>query len=593
MSKARSNVWKLRPVIDATDPVYGAVAGADSGAALNLAITAAFAQGGGTVQLLTPGSYSIETSVLLKSGVHLALGPGVILTAKTGLNAPVMQNATAISSKSVVGITNVGRIATANVLAHGYVAGDMVHLSGASPDNYNGWHRVISAPTSDTFTFYIDQNAGADSGVISVFKAVESNIKISGGKILGNALNTVGSNHGLYLEGVQDFEIDGLLVDGTYHNGVFVSSGVRGRMFRVRGDNVVNGSFNGILIGQTSSLRYVDDLEMVACDGNNCGQDGIIIERGHGIRLIACGGQFNGQTAIKLAKPSDCLALGCWGQYNINGLQIQASGGNRGITVAEGFFNENRDSGIFVNNLDTTLPLRDVIIRGNQCHRNGQNPTSTSYGIAIEPSAGATIDRISIEGNHCNEQVRGLSFGDSGSVTNATVRGNFGSGNTLDIYFGTSLALTSLIYDDNSFPDFTDGFSWTPVLTFDTPGDLNVAYSQQIARYWRTGEKELTLWVNILTSTFTHSTASGNLKITGLPFTTLNVPNFTQLGGGLGWRGITKANYTDINPFILAGGSAINFAASGSGQALAVIGTGDMPSGGTVQLTFQMKIRLP
>lgn len=576
-----------RLVVYAND--FGSKMVSTPGSDINLAITAVNTAGGGTV-VVPAASYTIETTILQKSNVYLDL-TGATLTAATGLNAPVIKNSTAITEKTITGITNVARVATATCTAHGYVASDLVHISGATPDGYNGWHKVITAPTADTFTYYVDKNISADSGTIKVCKYTESNIRIIGGKIVGDAANTTGDNNGVRYTAVKDFQIEGLTVDGTYHTGVQIISGVNGRLFRVRGDNVIHSSHNGIVLGGSSPNTYADNMELVSCQGNANGQDGIICQIGTGQRLIACGGEYNVLSGIKVAAASGVECIGCWGRYNTgHGYQFQGSGGNKNITVMGCDFTENAESGMFLGNIDTVNPALNISIIGNQCHRNGQVASSTNYGIAFEPSASTTLDRVVIQGNQLDEQGRGLSFSASGTMTNFTIIGNRAKGNTSDIQFG-ALDLTTLTWADNDFADFTDGFSFTPVLTFDTAGDLSVVYSQRVGRYVKDGDK-VTVWVNIVTSTFTHTTASGQLKITGLPFAALTLANFTQLGGGLGWQGITKANYTDINPFMTSGNSFVNMAASGSGQALAVISTGDMPTGGTVQLTFQLTYRI-
>lgn len=124
--------------------------------------------------------------------------------------------------------------------------------------------------------------------------------------------------------------------------------------------------------------------------------------------------------------------------------------------------------------------------------------------------------------------------------------------------------------------------SWTPTLTFATAGDLSVVYTTQIGRYLLFGPLVL-YWFNIVTSTFTHTTASGNCQITGLSHSSLNVAGLQNIGG-LRWQGITKANYTDISPRISNNSTTIELSASGSGQAADIIDTADMPTGGDVVL---------
>lgn len=127
--------------------------------------------------------------------------------------------------------------------------------------------------------------------------------------------------------------------------------------------------------------------------------------------------------------------------------------------------------------------------------------------------------------------------------------------------------------------------TWTPTITFATPGDLSVVYSLRDGRYYVFGMMKLVVF-NIVTSTFTHTTASGNLQITGNPFTAINLgvggTFFVGMGNFSSWRGITKANYTQVVPRIAENTTIMSADASGSAQTPATIATGDMPTGGTV-----------
>lgn len=125
-------------------------------------------------------------------------------------------------------------------------------------------------------------------------------------------------------------------------------------------------------------------------------------------------------------------------------------------------------------------------------------------------------------------------------------------------------------------------FEWTPVLTFATPGDVAVTYSEQ-SGYGTKDGRFVSLFFNIVTSAFTHTTAAGNCLVTGSPFTTVNLTNF-RARGAVEFGGITKATYTQV---VLSMGQAdanIRLFASGSGVAAALVNAADMPTGGTVQL---------
>lgn len=134
--------------------------------------------------------------------------------------------------------------------------------------------------------------------------------------------------------------------------------------------------------------------------------------------------------------------------------------------------------------------------------------------------------------------------------------------------------------DANVLDDYEEG-TWTPVITFSTPGDLSVAYSVQAGTYTKIG-RQVTLVASLTTSTFTHSTAAGSLQITGNPFTANASPG--EYVGAVSWQGITKANYTEWKPRLNGATATIDFVGSGSGQSRAALAPADMPTGGTVVL---------
>lgn len=121
---------------------------------------------------------------------------------------------------------------------------------------------------------------------------------------------------------------------------------------------------------------------------------------------------------------------------------------------------------------------------------------------------------------------------------------------------------------------------WTPAITFATPGDFAATYSSQAGSATKTGRLTVATFT-LVTSSFTFTTASGNLQITGIPFT---VAADTGYRAGVRWAGITKAGYTDI--VLNAGTSAtvLLLLASGSGQPTVTVTAADMPTGGSVIL---------
>jgi hypothetical protein len=82
--------------------------------------------------------------------------------------------------------------------------------------------------------------------------------------------------------------------------------------------------------------------------------------------------------------------------------------------------------------------------------------------------------------------------------------------------------------DANTLDDYEEG-TFTPAMTFAVPGDLSVVYTTQEGTYIKVGK--LVFCRLRLICTPTHTTASGNFAITGLPFTSTNTPAFSTGGG--------------------------------------------------------------
>lgn len=132
---------------------------------------------------------------------------------------------------------------------------------------------------------------------------------------------------------------------------------------------------------------------------------------------------------------------------------------------------------------------------------------------------------------------------------------------------------------------YTEGV-WTPTLTMTTPGDLVVAYATREGTWTRIGRMVMLDFV-IQTSTFTFLTALGSLLVSGLPF---NLAGISQTPGKLDWQGITKAGYTEIAAIMQAGGSIIQFVASGSALGRSNITNGNVTTGTQVFLNCSMTI---
>lgn len=90
--------------------------------------------------------------------------------------------------------------------------------------------------------------------------------------------------------------------------------------------------------------------------------------------------------------------------------------------------------------------------------------------------------------------------------------------------------------DPNVLDDYEEG-SWTMGITFATPGDLSVVYSSQSGRYTKIGRAHM-YEGTVTTTTFTYTTATGTLRVSGLPFAPASGVPAVSLGR---WTGVVSA----------------------------------------------------
>jgi hypothetical protein len=185
--------------------------------------------------------------------------------------------------------------------------------------------------------------------------------------------------------------------------------------------------------------------------------------------------------------------------------------------------------------------------------------------------------------------IKQLDATDSSSVSTGSINTAGGVGIAKKLYVGDNIVMASGKGIDFSatsngsgttasevFDDYETG-TWTPTLTFATPGDLAVTYSVQSGGYVKVGRKVTVNFV-ISTSAFTHTTASGALKVSGLPFTANAAVADIGAASALA-QGLTAANYTNFSFYTQTSATHMVMSASAQGQSLLSITTTHMPSG--------------
>lgn len=128
-----------------------------------------------------------------------------------------------------------------------------------------------------------------------------------------------------------------------------------------------------------------------------------------------------------------------------------------------------------------------------------------------------------------------------------------------------------------------DSTTWTPTLTAETAGNLNVVYSTRTAQKTRMGRYTL-ISGRIVTSTFTHTTASGALRITGLGVTEQSTLFNSHLGF-VHTGGFTATGKTQFNPVVLSGVICIQAIGAGDGST-SLIQITAFPTGVNVDIRF-------
>lgn len=131
--------------------------------------------------------------------------------------------------------------------------------------------------------------------------------------------------------------------------------------------------------------------------------------------------------------------------------------------------------------------------------------------------------------------------------------------------------------------------NWTPVLTFATPGDVSVA-GTLAGSYVKNG-KMVTVWLIVSTSTFTHTTAAGEFRITGLPFT---AAASSRISGSVELQGFNwPGGATQVTAAIPASTSYIRMIATGSGLSRVALTAADHPSGTNAVVVTTISYEVP
>lgn len=152
---------------------------------------------------------------------------------------------------------------------------------------------------------------------------------------------------------------------------------------------------------------------------------------------------------------------------------------------------------------------------------HAQGGTSVLTNLAVDGTlsvSGATaLNAVTISGAATLKST--LSVSGQSVLAGLTVAGTSTLSGTVVLSNGQLKfpAVVNPSADANTLDDYEEG-TWTPILGFPTPGDTNTVLSIQTGWYTKVGNL-VTVGFAVATTTFTHSTGTGNLQIVTLPFT--------------------------------------------------------------------------
>jgi hypothetical protein len=176
---------------------------------------------------------------------------------------------------------------------------------------------------------------------------------------------------------------------------------------------------------------------------------------------------------------------------------------------------------------DDHLRMIKTVIANEHAHDNAQW-TYTGDVLTYQAASRLTTpgDRTSVYTDERRIRIDGDSVGSIyGNITSATYSANTSINVRWDSTSVANETLTTYVGDETKqgWPQGPETFvsgAWTPTLSCETPGDLSVSYSKRVGDYRRVGSMCFVHCTLRCTPTFT--TASGDVYITGVPYSRWN-----------------------------------------------------------------------
>lgn len=261
-----------------------------------------------------------------------------------------------------------------------------------------------------------------------------------------------------------------------------------------------------------------------------------------------------------------------------------------------------------------TIPLAEQ-------HKIVWNNTAGGFSLTFEANAGSpTLSTVTVPNGawaHLAVNSLGHVFNTLDTLGDLTISGGTLVAATVDINGGTvdgtviggasaaagsftTLAASGLISADggqiafpatqsasadaNTLDDYEEG-TFTPNITFATPGDLSVTHSTELGRYTKIGNIVF-FTARVITSVWTHTTASGTFRLTGLPFTVSSSPTVTWVCTAHTHTAVL-ANIASVMGQPVGGQTYMQFQAIRDGSGPLTFNEAVFPSGSNVTIETQ------
>ena len=233
---------------------------------------------GGLVQILTPGTFYINSTLTIYPNTNFVLARGVVLKLFAGSNCNMIRNRSWSSARTAVTVLSTpdSGITIQATSASLPAVGSYVIVLGASPRVYNGCYRVLTSGAGvftgamSTRVAPAETPATPATGTITWMQADE-NIRIEG-EFDYDGVNQSASNwqtFGIYLRRLYNFRSDTTIRNATKYAlalGNIYASSVDRAAFQTNSDGVhIMGSWDDLNIG---TVQGVTGDDMVAA-GNS------------------------------------------------------------------------------------------------------------------------------------------------------------------------------------------------------------------------------------------------------------------------------------------------------------------------------------